>query len=55
MYKGSCPVFLNVITAGNGEYLLRSRKIKVRPNSELIRRLQNSLGEKNVWIEPTNQ
>ncbi len=54
-HKGNCPVFLNVITPGNGEYLLRSRKCKVRPNSELIRRLQNSLGEKNVWIEPAIQ
>ncbi|MBD3287780.1 DNA polymerase III subunit alpha [candidate division KSB1 bacterium] len=51
-HKGNCPVFLNVVTPGNGEYLLRSRTRKARPNSELIRRLRNSLGEKNVWIEP---
>ena len=50
-YKGDCNVMINIITPEDGEYLLRSKRIKTKPNPDLIKQLQSKLGEKNVWIE----
>ncbi len=53
-HKGKCPVLINVIGSGGVEYLLRSRGIYTRPNPTLIQQLQESLGERNVWVETVN-
>ncbi|MBN1155347.1 DNA polymerase III subunit alpha [candidate division KSB1 bacterium] len=50
-YKGECGVLINIVTPDDGEYVLRSRRIKTKANPELIRKLKHELGEKNVWIE----
>ena len=50
-HKGICPILINVVTPDNGEYVIRSRRIKAKPNPALIKQLQQSLGEKNVWVE----
>jgi len=50
-FQGNCPVFINIITPNNGEYVIKSRRFKARPTPDLIKKLQESIGEKNVWIE----
>lgn len=50
-HKGKCPLLINIITPDHGEYLLKSKTVRTEPNPLLIKQLQESLGEQNVWVE----
>jgi DNA polymerase-3 subunit alpha len=49
--KGKCPIYINIITPDNREYVIKSKKMMARPTHDLFKQLQHSLGEKNVWVE----
>ena len=48
--KGEIPVFINLKTNGNGEFVLKSKTIKIFPNAQLVESLRDELGRENVWI-----
>ena len=50
-HRGNIPVYLNVITPDNGEYLMVSKNMRAKPNSELSEQLQHTLGENKIGIE----
>jgi DNA polymerase III subunit alpha len=50
-HQGECPVFINLITPQNGELVVRSKRLRAKPNPVLIEQLKNSLGERSVWID----
>ena len=49
-HKGNIPVYINVKTNGNGEFVLKSKSIAISPNAALIDSLRNLIGRENVWI-----
>jgi len=50
-YKGDCDLILHIYDKNKNSRIVRSGSIKVSPNKELIDKLRNVHGEKNVWIE----
>ncbi len=48
--RGDIPLYLNVKTAGNGSYMLKSRSIKIKPSLELVEKLREKVGRQNVWV-----
>lgn len=49
--RGSCPIFINIKTPDNGDYVIKSRKITARPSPKLVNRLSDMIGVENIWIE----
>ena len=49
--RGRIPIFINVKTPENGEYVFRSKKITARPSPTLVRKLSDIIGMENIWIE----
>lgn len=50
-YKGDCDLILHIYDKNKNSRIVRSGSVKVSPNKELIDKLRNVHGEKNVWIE----
>lgn len=48
---GHCPVYINIKTPQNGEYVFRSRRIMAQPSVALVNKLAAIIGEDNIWIE----
>jgi DNA polymerase-3 subunit alpha len=49
--RGRCPIYINIKTPDNGEYVIKSRKITARPSPKLVNRLSDMIGVENIWIE----
>ncbi len=49
--RGSVPVYINLKTPENGEYVFLSKKITAQPSSALIASLSNIIGLENIGIE----
>jgi len=49
-YKGEIPVFFNVKIPDKGDFVLRSRAVKVSPCLELVEQLRDKVGRENVWV-----
>ena len=49
--RGRIPIYINVKTPENGEYVFRSKKITARPCPELVNKLSTITGVENIWIE----
>lgn len=49
-YRGETPLYVNIKSQQQGEYLLKSKSIKVTPSLELITQLRNKVGDRNVWV-----
>lgn len=49
--RGRCPIYINIKTPDNGEYVIKSRKITARPSPTLVNRLSDMIGAENIWIE----
>ena len=49
-YRGSCPVYFS-LDVTDGDILMKSKKYRVNPHSDLLKDLRLILGEQNVWIE----
>ena len=49
-YKGEIPVFFNVKTPDKGDFVLRSKSVKVSPSLELVEKLRDKVGRENVWV-----
>ncbi len=49
-YKGEIPVFFNVKTPDKGDFILRSKSVKVSPSLELVEQLRDKVGRENVWV-----
>jgi DNA polymerase-3 subunit alpha len=50
-HPGRCQLLLHVTNGDRREYIIRSRKYKVAPESGLLEGLKELLGKENVWIE----
>ena len=50
-YRGTCPVYFNVAMADHGDLLMKSKKYRVNPHTDLVQDLRLILGNDNVWIE----
>ena len=50
-YSGSCPVYFNVAMSERGDVLMKSKKYRVNPHTDLVQDLRLILGKENVWIE----
>ncbi len=46
---GNVPVYFNV-QVPEGNFMLKSRTLKVKPNIETIEKLREEIGRENVWI-----
>lgn len=49
--RGPCPIYINIKTPENGEYVIKSRKITTKPSSALVHKLSDIIGVENIWIE----
>jgi len=49
--RGRCPIYINVKTPENGEYVFRVKKITARPSPGLVNKLSEIIGKENIWIE----
>ena len=49
-FNGNVPVYLNIKTGVNGNYILRADNIKVDPCVELLDQLRSNIGRENVWV-----
>jgi DNA polymerase-3 subunit alpha len=50
-HDGKCEFLIHLINGGKKEYVVRSKKYKVSPDTELLLGLKEIVGEENVWIE----
>ena len=50
-YKGDCDLILHIYDKNKNSKIVRSGSVKVSPSKELIDKLRNLHGGKNVWIE----
>ena len=50
-YKGDCDLILHIYDKNKNSRIVRSGSVKVSPSKELIDKLRNVYGGKNVWIE----
>lgn len=50
MNKGDIPVYINLRFNDNGEFVLKSKTMKISPNAKLMESLREELGRENVWI-----
>lgn len=48
---GHCPVYINIKTPQNGEYVFRSRRILAQPSPAMINELAAIIGTDNIWLE----
>ncbi len=48
--QGQVPVYFNVKTPDKGDYMLRSKSLKITPNLDLVEQLRDKVGRENVWI-----
>jgi DNA polymerase-3 subunit alpha len=48
--EGSCGLVLHLITKEQNEFRVRSKKIRLSPDREIIEKLRTRLGRDNVWI-----
>ncbi|MDZ7319318.1 MAG: DNA polymerase III subunit alpha, partial [candidate division KSB1 bacterium] len=48
---GQCPVYINIKTPQNGEYVFRSRRILAQPSPALVNELATIVGMENISIE----
>ncbi|UCE04513.1 MAG: DNA polymerase III subunit alpha [bacterium] len=49
--RGRIPIYINVKTPENGEYVFRAKKITARPSPALVNNLSDIIGVENIWIE----
>jgi len=49
-YGGDVPVYISIKTAENGDYVIRSKTLKVQPSLQLIDTLRDKVGRENVWV-----
>ena len=49
--RGRIPIYINVKTPENGEYVFLSKKITARPSLALVNKLSDIIGAENIWIE----
>ncbi len=49
--RGRIPIYINVKTPENGEYVFLSKKITAQPSPLLVSKLSNIIGVENIWIE----
>jgi len=49
--RGRIPIFINVKTPENGDYVFRSKKITAKPSPLLVHKLSDIIGVENIWIE----
>ena len=49
--RGQCPVYINIKTPENGEYVFKSKKITAKPSPALVNKLSDIIGLENIWIE----
>ena len=49
-HRGDIPVYINIKTAGNGTYIVKSRSMKIRPSLHLVEELREKIGRQNVWV-----
>lgn len=49
-YRGEIPVYINIKTPENGEYVIRSKALKVQPSLQLVDLLRDKVGRENVWV-----
>ncbi|NIR49814.1 DNA polymerase III subunit alpha [candidate division KSB1 bacterium] len=48
---GDCNLFINLKVRNQTKQTIKSRKMKVNPDPEVIMNLQSILGQENVWME----
>ncbi len=48
---GSCSLFINLNIPEQESKTIRSKRMKVKPSSDMIVRLRGLLGQENVWME----
>jgi len=49
--RGRTPIYINVKTPENGEYVFRAKKITANPSPGLMNKLSDIIGVENIWIE----
>lgn len=49
--RGRIPIYINVKTPENGEYVFLAKKITAKPSQVLVNKLSNVIGVENIWIE----
>jgi len=49
--RGHIPIYINIKTPENGEYVFRAKKITAKPSPALMNRLSDIIGVENIWIE----
>ena len=49
--RGRCPIYINIKTPDNGEYVIKSRKVTAKPSPKLVSQLSDMIGAENIWIE----
>ncbi len=49
--RGRIPIYINVKTPENGEYVFLAKKITAKPSQVLVNKLSNIIGVENIWIE----
>ena len=49
-YGGDVPVYINIKTAENAEFVIRSKTLKVQPSLQLVDLLRDKVGRENVWV-----
>jgi len=49
--RGRIPIYINVKTPENGEYVFRAKKITAKPSPMLVHKLSDIIGVENIWIE----
>ncbi len=49
--RGRIPIYINVKTPENGEYVILAKKITAQPSPLLVNKLSNIIGVENIWIE----
>ena len=50
-FRGDCSLVFHIYDQNGNGRMIRSRSVKVSPNSAFLKKLKSVYGEKNVWIE----
>ncbi len=49
--EGTCPIFLNIKTPANGNYVIRAKRMMADINASFTAKLAKLVGRENIWIE----
>jgi DNA polymerase-3 subunit alpha len=48
--KGQCALILHMVTKDQNEFKVRSKKVHISPDREVVEKLREKVGRDNVWI-----